>query len=215
MNAPGKAKSVSVGEATERKRANDRERRLIAEAVEATAKFRAIFDQSPIFAGVMTLDGTVIDANRLCLEVCGYRAEEIVGRLFWETGWWRFNKDVQDKIRAATIRAALGTSHREELTYHWADGSEHVVDFELHPVRDDQGKIIFLHPTGTDITERKKTVEERNSRSELRKGQLNSIAPTRACVSFRAVSCRYATTKRALWLGNYMTARDSCLQRSA
>ncbi len=192
MNAPGKAKSVSVGEATERKRANDRERRLIAEAVEATAKFRAIFDQSPIFAGVMTLDGTVIDANRLCLEVCGYRAEEIVGRLFWETGWWRFNKDVQDKIRAATIRAALGTSHREELTYHWADGSEHVVDFELHPVRDDQGKIIFLHPTGTDITERKKTVEElRNARAELEKRVEERTAElNRANESLRELSGR-------------------------
>jgi PAS domain S-box-containing protein len=102
--------------------------------------------------------------------VCGYHAEEVVGRLFWECGWWRFNKDAQRKIRAATAQAAQGTPYREELLYHWADGSERVVDFALHPIRDDQGRVLFLHPTGTDITERKQTEEElRNARAELEK----------------------------------------------
>jgi PAS domain S-box-containing protein len=156
--------------AQQRTTAAERERRLTAEAVEATAKFRTLFDQSPIFSGVMSLDGTVIDANRLCLDVCGYHAEEVVGRLFWECGWWRFNKDAQRKIRAATAQAAQGTPYREELLYHWADGSERVVDFALHPIRDDQGRVLFLHPTGTDITERKQTEEElRNARAELEK----------------------------------------------
>jgi PAS domain S-box-containing protein len=163
-------KSLKRKPAHQRTTAAERERRLTTEAVEATAKFRALFDQSPIFSGVMSLDGTVIDANRLCLDVCGYHAEEVVGRLFWECGWWRFNKDAQRKIRAATAQAAQGTPYREELLYHWADGSERVVDFALHPIRDDQGRVLFLHPTGTDITERKQTEEElRNARAELEK----------------------------------------------
>jgi PAS domain S-box-containing protein len=163
-------KSPKRKPAHQRTTAAERERRLTTEAVEATAKFRALFDQSPIFSGVMSLDGTVIDANRLCLDVCGYHAEEVVGRLFWECGWWRFNKDAQRKIRAATAQAAQGTPYREELLYHWADGSERVVDFALHPIRDDHGRVLFLHPTGTDITERKQTEEElRNARAELEK----------------------------------------------
>jgi PAS domain S-box-containing protein len=163
-------KSPKRKPAHQRTTATERERRLTAEAGEATAKFRALFDQSPIFSGVMSLDGTVIDANRLCLDVCGYRAEEVLGRLFWECGWWRFNKDAQHKIRAATAQVAQGTPYREELLYHWADGAERVVDFALHPIRDDQGRVLFLHPTGTDITERKQTEEElRNARAELEK----------------------------------------------
>ena len=170
MDPNKRKKSPKRKPAHQRTTAAERERRLTTEAVEATAKFRALFDQSPIFSGVMSLDGTVIDANRLCLDVCGYRAEEVVGRLFWECGWWRFNKDAQRKIRAATAQAAQGTPYREELLYHWADGSERVVDFALHPIRDDQGRVLFLHPTGTDITERKQTEEElRNARAELEK----------------------------------------------
>ena len=62
---------------------------MTAEAAAATAKFRAVFKQTTVFAGIMTLDGTVIDINRLSLEACGYRAEDVLGKMFWETGWWQ------------------------------------------------------------------------------------------------------------------------------
>ena len=55
----------------------------------------------------------------------------------------------------ATKQVALGVPYREELPYHWADGTERLVDFALHPIRDHQGEIIFLHPTGIDITDLK------------------------------------------------------------
>ena len=182
---------------TERNQAEDRERHLLAEASEATAKFRAVFDQSAIFAGIMTVDGTVTEANRLCLEACGYRAEEVIGRLFWETGWWRVNKDVQDKIRVATIQAAQGIPYREELPYHLADGTERVVDFALHPVRDGQGKIIFLHPTGTDITERKNVEEElRSTQAELEKRvQERTAELNKANENLRDLSARLLQTR--------------------
>lgn len=173
MKSTERRKSQKRKKAPSRKQAprvvsHERERQLNAAAIEATAIFRALFEQSPIFSGVMSLDGTILAANRLCLDACGYRSDEVLGRRFWDCGWWRFNKDAQQKLRAATILAAQGTSHREELLYHWADGSEHVVDFALDPIRDDQGKIIFLHPSGTDITERKQTEADlRKARAEL------------------------------------------------
>ncbi len=151
---------------TERKRIEERERQMTAEAVAATAKFRAVFEQTPVFAGIMALDGTVLDANQLCLEACGYRAEEVLGRLFWETGWWRRSSEVQDKIRAASLQAAQGIPFRETLTYHWADDTERLVDFAVHPIVDDQGKILFLHPTGVDITDLKRAEEKYRNLAE-------------------------------------------------
>ena len=139
---------------TERKRAAERERKLAAEALAATAKFRAVFEQSSIFAGIMTLEGKVIEANRLCLEACGYRADEVLGKPFWECGWWRGLPAVLEKIRAGTARAARGEIYAEVLPYHWADGTERMVEFALYPIRDDKRRVIFLHPTGMDITER-------------------------------------------------------------
>jgi PAS domain S-box-containing protein len=187
----------------ERKRIEAREQQLIAEAVEATAKFRAVFDQSAIFAGVLTVEGILIDANRICLEACGYRAEEVLRRPFWETGWWRFNKDAQEKIRAATLEAAQGKPFQEELTYHWADGTARVVDFALHPIRNEQGMVIFLHPTGVDITERKQSEEDlRNARAELEKrvqertAELNSANKSLRDLSARLLSARDQESRR-------------------
>jgi PAS domain S-box-containing protein len=133
----------------------ERERQLVAETIEATAKYRAVFDQAAVFAGIMALDGTLIEANRLSLDACGYKLEEVIGRVFWETPWWAGNEEVQDKIRAATLQAASGAPYEAELPYVWKDGSRHVVNFALHPIRDESGKIIYLHPTGVDITDRK------------------------------------------------------------
>ena len=145
---------------SDRKQAEDRERQLAAETIAATAKFRAVFEQTTVFAGIMTKDGTMIDANKLCLEACGYTSDQVLGKMFWETAWWRNFKESQDKIRAATPLAAEGTPFREMLHYSWADGTDRIVDFALYPIFDQDGKVIFLHPTGVDITELKNAEEK-------------------------------------------------------
>jgi PAS domain S-box-containing protein len=147
------ANQIALG--IERKQIEVRERQQTAEAIAANAKFRAVFDQTTVFAGIMTAEGIVVDANRLCLEACGYRADEVLGRLFWETGWWRNSPETQEKIRAATKQASQGNFYREVLPYVWADGTEHTVDFALFPIKDAEGRIMFLHPTGVDITDLK------------------------------------------------------------
>ncbi len=144
---------------TERKRAEERERQITAESVAATAKFRAVFEQTPVFAGIMAVDGTIIDANQLCLDACGYTSEQVLGKPFWETPWWRHSEEVQSKIKTATFQAAQGEAFRETLSYHWADGTERLVDFAVHPIFDDAKNILFLHPTGVDITDLKRAEE--------------------------------------------------------
>ncbi len=71
------------------------------EALAANAKFRAVFDQTTVFSGVLSTEGIVLDANQLCLKTCGYRAEDVLGRPFWKTPWWRASQEVQSKIQFA------------------------------------------------------------------------------------------------------------------
>jgi PAS domain S-box-containing protein len=144
---------------TERKRAEERERQITAEAFAATAKFRAVFDQSPVFAAIITKEGVLVEANEVSLEPCGYRAEEVLGRPYWETGWWRKFPESQEKIRAAIPLASQGVPFRETLQYSWADGTERLVDFALYPILDREGNVLFLHPTGVDITDLKRAEE--------------------------------------------------------
>jgi PAS domain S-box-containing protein len=122
---------------------------------EANAKFRAFFEQGTNFAGVLALDGTVVEANRLCLDACGFVSEEVLGKPFWECGWWNRSPALMDMVRAASLQAAGGRLFRTESSYFIADGTERVVDLILAPVTDEVGHILFVAATGTDVTERR------------------------------------------------------------
>jgi PAS domain S-box-containing protein len=138
------------------------------------AKFEALFNQSGMFAGIMDLDGTLREANDVSLAWCGYTRDQVLDRPFWETPWWRGSDEVKARIRLASEKAAAGFEFREELPYWVADGSERVVDFAMHPIRDRSGAVMFLHPSGVDVTERKRIAEVLRD-SEQRLGWLAAI----------------------------------------
>ena len=152
--------SFVAEDSTARRRAQERER-------EAVVKFGSVFDQSGIFAGIIDLDGTLHDTNELSLRSCGYTREQVVGKPFWETPWWRGSEEIQQRIRTATAQALSGSVFREELRYWFADGTERVMDFAIHPILDDSGAVRFMHPTGNDITDRKRSEDALQTHREL------------------------------------------------
>jgi len=72
-------------------------------------------------------------------------------------------------IREGTRQAAAGQSFRCESSYFVADGSERWVDLILSPVADADGRVLFIAPTGIDITDRRRAEEAlRRANDELR-----------------------------------------------
>ncbi|MFA5143840.1 MAG: PAS domain S-box protein [Candidatus Omnitrophota bacterium] len=139
---------------TERKRAEEQSRLN-------ERKIRALFDQAFQFIGMMTVDGTLIEANRTAMQFAGINESDCLGKPFWDTPWWAHSKTMQDKLRAAVTKAASGETVFFEATHPAADGSIHCIDFSLKPIKDQDGKTVFLIPEGRDITERKKVEAER------------------------------------------------------
>ena len=74
------------------------ERERTAELVEANEKFQAVYDQG-LFAGLMDLQGRLIDANRSSLVQCGFTRDDVIGKLFWECGWWNRSPEIQAWVR--------------------------------------------------------------------------------------------------------------------
>ena len=153
--------SKIVRDVTEQRQLEERERQLLAEAAEANAKFQAFFEQSALFAGIMDVDGTLLEANRLLWEACGFTKEQAIGKPFWEGPWWSPSAQLSEQIRAASAQAARGEAFRAETPYFVGDGSERIADVTIQPIRDDAGRVLFLAPTGVDITERKRVEAER------------------------------------------------------
>ncbi|MFZ0061322.1 MAG: PAS domain S-box protein [Pyrinomonadaceae bacterium] len=148
--------SKIVRDITTRRQIEERERELLAQAAGANAKFQAFFDQGPLFAGIMDLDGTILEPNRLSWEGCGFTREQIVGKPFWEGPWWTPSPTLVEQIKKASAEAAAGKTFRGELPYFVGDGSQRLADVTIQPIHDEKGGVLFLAPTGTDITDRKR-----------------------------------------------------------
>ena len=71
-------------------------------------RFRAIFDHTFQFIGLMALDGTLLEVNRSALGFAGLHANDVVGKLFWETPWWTHSSSLQERLRHAVGAAASG-----------------------------------------------------------------------------------------------------------
>jgi PAS domain S-box-containing protein len=131
----------------------------LAVAAQANAKLRTFFEQGANFAVLTQSDGAVLEVNRAAIALAGFPESEIIGRLFWECGWWNRAADVSAAVEAGLAQAAAGGRFREELRYFIADGSERIVDLTLAPVVSADGAVLFVAATGTDITERKLAAE--------------------------------------------------------
>jgi PAS domain S-box-containing protein len=121
---------------------------------ESERKFRAIFDQTFQFIGLMTPDGALIEAtgppspsrgsgNPMCSG--SHFGNAVVDALSGDAG----------RLRAAVAEASQGRLVRFEATHVAADGSTHFIDFSLKPVEDESGRVVLLIPEGRDITDRK------------------------------------------------------------
>lgn len=123
-------------------------------------KFKAIFDQTFQFIGLLATDGVVMEVNRTALQFAGLDDGQVIGKLFWETPWWQHSSELQEKLKAAIQEAATGKLVRFEATHLSFDGRMHWVDFSLKPVADEEGRVALLISEARDITERKQAEEE-------------------------------------------------------
>ncbi|MFH1035199.1 MAG: PAS domain S-box protein [Pseudomonadota bacterium] len=126
---------------------------------ESEALFRAIFEQSYHFIGTLTPDGRVTKVNRTALVFAGVGEEEVLGRYFWETPWWRHSPELQAKLRQAVAQAAQGQYVSMEVTHPDQEGRLRHIDFSIKPVTGPDGQVILLVPEGRDITERRQAAE--------------------------------------------------------
>jgi PAS domain S-box-containing protein len=117
--------------------------------------FRAIFDQSLQFMGLLEPDGTVLEINQTALLAAEVGIEEVVGKPFWETPWWQISPEVKQQVREAVAKAAAGEVVRYEAEVLLTGGFLATLDFSLKPIKDESDKVVLLIPEGRDLSDRK------------------------------------------------------------
>ncbi len=123
----------------------------------AEAQLRLMMDGlgDQMFVGMTDVNGVLLNANRPALAVARLKTEDVFGRPLDETYWLGYSEAVRARTRAAIRSAAQGSPVRYDEQIQVADGQFIWIDFSLQPLRDGSGKIIFLVPSGVNITERK------------------------------------------------------------
>lgn len=137
------------------------ERKQAAQALaESERRFRAIFNSTFQFIGLLNTEGILLEANQAALDFAGVTNNDVVGRPFWETIWWSASEAEQNRLKEAIRKAAQGSLVRYETSHVSTDGRTVAVDFSLKPVKNEEGETVLIVPEGRDITERKQAEED-------------------------------------------------------
>lgn len=128
---------------------------------ESEQRLRSLMDNLGIFVGLLTPDGVLVEANRNALNAANLQPEDVLGKHFEEAYWWSYSETLQTQLREAIQRAASGKLVRYDARVRVGEDSFITIDFTLAPMFNDQGEVIYLIPSGVDITERKRSEDDR------------------------------------------------------
>ena len=123
-------------------------------------RFRAIFNSTYQFIGLLDPHGTVLEVNQTALDFIGRSNADVVGRKFWDTPWWSHSVALQARLETAVAEAASGKLVRFETQHLGKQGEQMTIDFSLKPVLNEQGETVLLIPEGRDTTERRLAEEK-------------------------------------------------------
>lgn len=108
-----------------------------------------------MFVGLLTPDGILVEANRSALAAADLTPADVLGKRFDETYWWSYAEETKQQLRAAIERAVRGEPSRYDVTIRAGEDRVIDIDFSLQPLRDPEGRVVFLVPSANVITERK------------------------------------------------------------
>ena len=132
-------------------------RRRIEQAVhESEANLRRMIDNMAGFVAMLDREGTVLEAGQPALRIGSITRDQVVGKKFWECGWWRDSAAQRRRIEQYVRQAALGATVRQDVVAYLPGEARLDIDLMLVPVFDSNGVVTHIIPSGTDISDRKR-----------------------------------------------------------
>jgi PAS domain S-box-containing protein len=119
---------------------------------EGEARFRGLFNATFQFIGLLSPDGTVLEANAAMLRLGEVAAPEVIGQPYWAAPWWPRDAATQAELSDAIAQGASGRFVRCETRMRDAEGQEVAVDFSVTPVRGEDGLVSLLVAEARDVS---------------------------------------------------------------
>lgn len=135
------------------------------DAMRRERRFRAVFDQTYQFTGLLDPDGEIVDVNDAVVSEGPIDAADVVGEPLPAAPWWP-DEEARERVADAVATAAEGAVVRSQETVLNGEGRA-TIDFSITPVTDETGEIDLLVAEGRDVTdlvERERELERKNER---------------------------------------------------
>ncbi len=129
---------------------------------ESEGLFRAMFDQTVQYMGLLGVKGRILKVNRALLELAGVRAQDVIGLPFAVAPWVQQTSESQEFIDRAIHEASEGIVVQREIIFVDQHDQQHIVDFSLAPFRGDTGNIVSLIAEGRDMTDLRNALQALN-----------------------------------------------------
>jgi PAS domain S-box-containing protein len=126
---------------------------------ESEERFRNVYDTAPLAFVVWDINTHVIDWNKKAKELFGWTKEEVIGNNFFDFLIpEKYRPHVEDVVDSLMKGELLSHSINDNLT---KEGKIIICEWNNSALHDTDGNIIGAISLGLDITERKKTEEDR------------------------------------------------------
>jgi len=126
----------------------------------AQHRLQALFDDMTTMVAILDISGRVTLVNNTPLLANDMTQDEVIGRPLWDCAWFNGNDKVQRMLRETIAAAAAGRSVRNDIQSVTTEGLIWL-ELNIHPVFDEQGKVIQLVAEANNPSSRRKVEEER------------------------------------------------------
>jgi len=130
------------------------------------------------FAAILSPAGVTLDVSKNALDAAGISLSDIVDRRFWEGYWFGHDPALQARLRDVVERGARGETSRFDIEVRVRGDRRLIVDFQIAPLRDDNGKVTELIASGFDVSERERQKENLNSALRETSHRIKNILST-------------------------------------
>ena len=127
---------------------------------ESEQRLSQIINNINAFAGLLDMDGKIIEVNSQAVAAAGVPREAILGTPMAEAPWWSHSPEITQRMREIIAQCLAGETIRCDLPYMTGTGEIRWVDFQAAPIREMDGEVTAVLPSGVDITERKRSEEQ-------------------------------------------------------
>lgn len=91
-----------------------------------------ILDEVNMMIALLSLDNTLISANRALLEFANVKLEDVKDLPYWELPWVEDSPDLKNKLLFGITEAYMGEVSRFSANYTDQNGELHEIDFLLN-----------------------------------------------------------------------------------